>query len=276
LEVLVATGVLAVMVTILFQLFAEGSNAWRMGEKVADVNQGVRTAMDLLVHEASLAVIDTTTNPNLQGMSVVVQRRSTGDQPANDPTPYGVYDELCFVAPVEIGNDVTNCATATSGYRPFCGIRYYVAKAPMVGSQRQQVLGNLTRVIYATANRGGSTTFYNNPWSVGAGIQSNSVVVAENVLSFRVQPAQYDPAQGLRPANAEMFRDMGSDQSKTIDYNSFSGKTPCYPGIYVGLCVVDSRSASRINQLGLNAAVKTVGFQTITNWTLIHFENFKP
>lgn len=276
LEVLVATGVLAVMVTILFALFAEGSNAWRMGEKVADVNQGVRTAMGLIAQEASMAVIDTTTNANLKNLSVVIQLRSAGDQPADDPLPYGRYEDLCFIAPVEIGNDTTNSASATSGYRSYCGVRYYVAKAPPVGNRRSQVLGNLTRVVYTTINKGNLSDFYTSPWSLGAGVQTNSAVIAENVLSFRVQPAQNDPAQGLRPANSQMFSSMNSDQSTTIDYNNFSGKTLCYPGIFVGLCVVDSRTANRINQLGLNTAVKTVGFQASTNWTLIHFESFNP
>ncbi len=276
LEILVATGVLAVMVTILFSLFAEGSNAWRMGEKVADVNQGVRTAMSLITQEAAMAVVDTTSNAALRSLAVVIQKRSSGDQPADDPSPHGVYEDLCFVAPVEIGNDVTNCVLATSGYRSLCGVRYYVAKATPVGNRRAPVLGSLTRVVYSTVNKGSMADFYNNPWSLGSGVTTNSAVVAENVLCFRVQPAQYDTAQGLKPSNAQMFHTMTGDESKEINCNNFSGKTTCYPGLYIGLCVVDSRTASRIDQLGLNAATKTAGFQTYTNWALVHFENFYP
>lgn len=276
LEILVASGVLALMVTILFALFAEGSNAWRMGEKTAEMNQGIRTAMELIIREASMAVIDTNAPPqNLGGLSVVINKNSAGDQPASDPTPLGVYEELCFVAPVEIGNGTTNNAAVT-GYRRFCGVRYYVAKA-VDDSGKGSVLGNLTRVVYKTYTRGSPSIFYNNPWNPGGGVTADSAVIAENVLSFRVQPAQNDPTgQGLKPRNADMFKDMNSDQNVTINYNNFSGKTICYPGLYVGLCVVDSRTANRINEMGLNSASKMAGFYAPTNWTMVRFENFKP
>ena len=275
LEILVASGVLALMVTILFALFNEGANAWRMGEKVAEVNQGIRTAMEVMVREASLAVIDTTTNPQLQGLSVVIQKNSSGDQPATEPSPFGVYEELCFVAPVELGNEATNNVTAAGAYRSLCGVRYYVAKA-VDDSGRQSVLGNLTRVIYQTTTRGTPSSFNNSPWSLGAGVQTNSAVIAENVLCFRVQPAQNDAIQGLKPKNAQMFGSINGDQPLTINYINFSGKNPCYPGVYIGLCVVDSRLASRINAMGLSGVSKTPMFQAATNWTLVHFENFKP
>ena len=274
-----ASGVLALMVTILFALFAEGANAWRMGEKTADVNQGIRVAMELLVREASIAVIDTNQpSPTVQpvsGLRVDINRNSTGDQPASDPSPHGVYEEVCFVAPVELGNQATNNVGASAAYRTLCGVRYYVAKAPEANG-RQSVLGNLVRVIYQPISRGPPAGFYNNPWSSGSGLQTNSAVIAENVLCFRVQPAQNDPTRGLWPANSQMFKDMDSDQQKTIDYKNFSGKNPCYPGIYVGLCVVDSRTAGRINELGLNTAAKMVGFFAATNWTMVRFNNFNP
>lgn len=279
LEVLVATGVLALMVTILFSLFNEGSNAWRMGEKTAEINQGIRTTMELIVREASLAVIDTNQpSPTVQplpGLSVVIEKNSKGEQPATDPSPYGVYEELCFVAPVELGNEATNNITAPIAYRALCGVRYYVAKAPEANG-RQSVLGNLTRVIYQPINRGSPANFYNNPWSAGSGLQTISAVVAENVLCFRVHPAQNDSSQGLKPLNPQMFRDMNADQSKTINYLNFSGKNPCHPGVYVGLCVVDSRMAGRINEMGLSEVAKTSLFNAATNWTLVRFENFNP
>jgi prepilin-type N-terminal cleavage/methylation domain-containing protein len=275
LEILVATGVLGLMVTILFSLFNEGSNAWRIGEKTAEMNQGVRTAMSLIIHEASQAVIDTTTNSNLQGLRVEIQKSSQGDQPASDPAPYGVYEDLCFVAPVEIGNEATNNVTAPNAYRALCGVRYYVAKAPEANG-RQSVLGNLVRVIYQPANRGSPASFYNNPWINGGGMRTNAAVLAENVLCFRVQPAQNDTAQGLKPKSSQMFKSMGSDQDITINYANFSGKPLCYPGIYIGLCVADSRLAGRINEMGLSEVAKTPLFSAATNWTLVRFENFKP
>lgn len=276
LEILVASGVLALMVTILFALFAEGSNAWRMGEKTAEVNQGIRTAMELIVREASQAVIDTNVSQNLQGLSVRINKSSTADNSASDPSPHGTYGEICFVAPVELGNEITNNVVAPVAYRALSGVRYYVAKAVDEDGKRS-VLGNLTRVIYQTVNRGSSTSFYTDPWSLGSGLQTNCAVVAENVLCFRVHPAQNDPTEGLRPRNPQMFRDMGADQSEIINGDRFvSGKNPCYPGVYIGLCVVDSRTASRINEMGLNTAAKMSGFHTITNWTMVHFENFKP
>ncbi|MCX6907630.1 MAG: hypothetical protein NTY01_06260 [Verrucomicrobia bacterium] len=246
-----------------------------MGEKTAEVNQGVRTAMELIVREASLAVIDTNTTSNLQGLSVVISKNSTGDQPATDPSPYGVYEDLCFVAPVELGNEMTNNIAAPVAYRALCGVRYYVAKAPEANG-RQSVLGNLVRVVYQPVSRGSPASFYNNPWSSGSGLQTNSAVIAENVLCFRVQPAQNDTAQGLKPKNTQMFKDMNSDQSLTISYNNFSGKNPCYPGVYVGICVVDSRLAGRINEMGLSDVAKTSLFNAATNWTLVRFENFNP
>ena len=280
-----ATGVLAVMVTILFALFAEGSNAWRMGERVADVNQGVRTAMELIVREASVAVIDTTNQTSLaaqpiQGLSMNIQKTCTictpGDQVAPDPSPHGVYEGITFVAPAELGNETTT-NSATAGYpryRGCCGVSYYVAKAPAVNG-KPVVLGNLTRAVFRSNQGETPFAFYSNPFQ--ANHLASSVVIAENVLCFRVQPAQQDPVQGVKPANPQMFQNPGSDQTLIIGANNFiSGKSPCYPGIYIGLSVVDSRTASRINQLGLEAAAKTAGFQATTNWTLVHFENFKP
>lgn len=276
LEILVASGVLALMVSILFALFAEGSNAWRMGEKTAEINQGVRTAMGLIVQEASLAVIDTNRPPqNRQGLSVVIQKSSQGDEPATEPAPYGVYEDLCFVAPVDLGNEATNNVSNPYAYRSLCGVRYYVAKAPEVNG-RQSVLGNLVRVIYQPANRGSPDSFYNNPWINGGGLKTNSAVIAENVLCFRVQPAQLDSAQGLKPKNSQMFKSMGSDQDITINHNNFSGQSLCYPGIYVGLCVADSRMAGRINEIGLSEVAKTPLFSAATNWTLVRFETFRP
>jgi len=282
LEVLVATGVLALMVTILFALFNEGSNAWRMGEKTAEVNQGVRTAMELIVREASLAVVDISTNMQLQGLSVVMQKNSTGERPASSPSPYGVYEELCFAAPVELGNETTNTAINAIGYRALCGVRYYVAQVPAVGGERPSVLGNLIRVVYYTSSKSQTTPdLYKSSWWQGgipAGTMTNSAVLAENVLTFRVQPAQFTKgdAQGVRPyTDTLLFADMNSDLPYfQINSGNFSGKSPSCPGIYVGLCVVDSRLASRINHLGLDGASKTVGFQTTTNWTLVHFENY--
>lgn len=275
LEILVASGVLALMVSILFALFAEGSNAWRMGEKTAEINQGVRTAMELIVREASQAIIDTTTNSNLQGLRVEISKSSQGDQPAAEPAPYGVYEDLCFVAPVELGNEATNNVSNPYAYRSLCGVRYYVAKAPEVNG-RQSVLGNLVRVIYQPTSRGSPASFYNNPWINGGGLKTNSAVIAENVLCFRVQPAQLDSAQGLKPKNSQMFKSMGSDQDVTVNCQNFSGKSPCYPGIYVGLCVADSRMAGRINEIGLSEVAKTPLFSAATNWTLVRFETFKP
>lgn len=274
LEVLVATGVLALMVTILFALFNEGSNAWRMGEKAAEVNQGVRTAMDLMIRETSLAVIDTTTNSQLKGLAVAIEKSATGETPATDPSPYGVYEELRFVAPVELGNDTTNTAYGGSGYRAFCGVRYYVAKGPEVNG-RQSVLGNLIRVVYRTAQKGSPGSFYSNPWSLGVGIQTNTTVLAENVLTFRVQPAVRDSVQGVAPDNKQMFKDMNSDQKRYITSSEIANYTN-YVGVYIGLSVVDSRLAGRINELGLESVSKTSLFNATTNWTLARFENYKP
>lgn len=278
LEILVASGVLALMVTILFALFAEGSNAWRMGEKTAEINQGIRTAMELIVREASMAVVDTTTNSNLNGLRVDINRNPTGEQSASDPSPHGVYEELCFVAPVELGNEAINNVSVSSAYRTLCGVRYYVVKAPEANG-RQSVLGNLMRVIYQPIGRGSPASFYKDPWSCGSGLQTNSAVIAENVLCFRVHPAQNDTAQGLRPLNPQMFKDMDSDVSFKIDSIKFDSKligNKWYPGLYVGLCVVDSRMAGRINELGLNTAAKMAGFYAATNWTMVRFENFNP
>lgn len=274
LEVLVATGVLALMVTILFALFSEGSNAWRMGEKTAEVNQGVRTAMDLLIREVSLAVIDRTTNSQLRGLSVVIEKSSSAESKANDPTPCGVYEELRFVAPVQMGNETTNTAYGSSGYRSLCGVRYHVAKAPEAGGVRP-VLGNLVRTIYYTTRKGSPSSFYDNPWSLGTGIETNSMLLAENVLTFRVQPAERDAVQGLVPAERQMFKDMGSDRSWPPITSSSGANYTNYPGVYIGLCIVDSRLASRINQLGLQTVAASPMFQTATNWTLVRFESLK-
>ncbi|MFZ2639382.1 MAG: type II secretion system protein [Verrucomicrobiia bacterium] len=278
LEILVASGVLALMVTILFALFAEGSNAWRMGERTAEINQTVRTAMDLIIRDVSLAIVDTnqpsTTVQPIQGLSVVISKTSAGESPASDPTPYGVYEELRFVTPVAIGNEITNNITRASAYRALCGVRYYVTKA-VDDSGKESVLGNLTRVVYRPITRGDPTSFYNDPWA--AGHLTNSAVIAENVLCFRVHPAQKDTAAGLKPRNSQMFKDMDADQDLTINNNNFiNSRDPCYPGVYIGLSVVDSRQAVRINQTGLSGAAKSSQFYAATNWTLVHFENFKP
>lgn len=275
LEILVASGVLALMVTILFSLFNEGSNAWRMGEKTAEVNQGVRTAMDLLIRETSLAVIDTTTNTQLKGLAVVIEKNSSAEDKATDPTPHGAYEELRFAAPVELANETTNTAYGTSGYRAFCGVRYYVATAPEVGGIKP-VLGNLTRTIYYTVRKDPSLSFFSDPWSTSGGIRTNCMVLAENVLSFRVQPAVRDAQQGLVPANREMFKDMASDSSWPPITSSSGANYTNYLGVYIGLCVVDARTASRINDMGLNMASKMAGFYTTTNWTMVRFESSKP
>jgi hypothetical protein len=245
-----------------------------MGEKAAESNQGVRTAMDLMVRETSLAVIDTTTNSQLKGLGVAIEKSSTGDSPATDPSPYGVYEELRFVAPVELGNDTTNTAYGGSGYRPLCGVRYYVTKAPEANG-RQPVLGNLMRVVYATSKKGPPGSFYNDPWSLSGGIQTNITVMAENVLAFRVQPAVRDTSQGVAPENKQMFKDMNSDQSKYITSSQGANYTN-YVGVYIGLSVADSRLTSRINELGLETVAKTSLFNAPTNWTLARFENYKP
>lgn len=274
LEILVASGVLALMVTILFALFAEGSNAWRMGERTAEINQTVRTAMDLIIRDVSLAAVDTNVSETLEGLSVAIRKNSTEDRRADDPTPYGVYEEIRFVAPVALGNEITNNIARPSAYRVLCGVRYYVAKA-VDDSGKESILGNLTRVVYQPNARGDPALFYRDPWA--AGLQTNSAVIAENVLCFRVHPAQKDAAEGLRPRNAQMFRDMDADQDLTINGAKFiSASNPCYPGVYVGLCIVDSRQATRINQTGLSGAAKSSQFFAATNWTLVHFENFKP
>jgi prepilin-type N-terminal cleavage/methylation domain-containing protein len=282
LEVLVATGVLALMVTILFSLFAEGSNAWRLGERRADVNQGMRIALGMIAREASLAVISTNQANQLAGLAVNIHRPATGDDPAPSSSTQGACEELCFVAPVDIGNEATN-----DTYRALCGVRYYVAKAPPVGGQPAPVLGNLMRVLYKTYPQGGAKStgqfsLYATDWSLGgvpAGCYSNSTVIAENVLSFRVQPARYDQQYALMPLNNSMFSDMKSDMAFVINASTFqlvnNEASPSYPGLVIGLCVVDSRLASLINKVGLDNAGKMQGFLTTTNWVVIHFENYK-
>ena len=278
LEILVASGVLALMVTILFALFNEGSNAWRMGERTAEINQSVRTAMDLIIRDVSLAIIDTNqssaTVQSIPGLKVEIRKSSSASHVAGAPTPYGVYEEICFAAPVAIGNEITNNVTQPNPYLAVCGVRYYVAKA-VDDSGKESVLGSLTRVVYRPATRGNPASFYNDPWA--ANLQTNSAVIAENVLCFRVAPAQRDASAGLAPRNSQMFKDMDADQDSTINYNNFtSGRDPCYPGVYIGLCVLDNRQAARINQIGLSGMAKSAQFFAPTNWTLIHFENFKP
>lgn len=279
LEILVASGVLALMVTILFALFNEGSNAWKMGEKTAEINQSIRTAMDLIIRDVSLAVIDTnqpsSTVESIRGLSVEIRKTSSESRTANVPSPYGVYEEICFSAPVALGNEITNNIARPNPYRAICGVRYYVAKATD-DSGTESVLGNLVRVVYRPNGRDNNpASFYNDPWA--SGLQTNSAVIAENVLCFRVHPAKKDSSAGLSPNNPQMFRDMDADQELTINYNTFTtSRDPCYPGVYVGLCVVDSRLAARINQIGLSGMAKSAQFSAPTNWTLIHFENFKP
>ena len=284
LEVLVATGVLAVMVTILFALFAEGSNAWQMGERRADVNQGMRTALGMIARDASLAVIATNNQPPMAGLVVDMETTPKGDSSAAPPTPYGVFEEVCFVAPIEAGNETTN-----DTYRALCGVRYYVATAPVIPGQQPPVLGNLTRVLYKTdpmGPKGGAFSLYATPWYLQGGhppdCYTNIAVIAENVLSFRVQPGQYNAQYVMTPYNATMFKDMNSDTPYRIDYKSFGPNFVTagdiglnFPGIYVGLCVVDIRTASRINKLGLSTVTKMAGFQATTNWVTVHFENYR-
>ena len=275
LEVLVATGVLAIMVTILFQLFAEGSNAWRMGERTAEVNQGVRTAMSWIVRDVSLAVVDTNVATALNGLAVSFSKSAQGKDPANDPNPYGAYDELAFVAPVDSGNETTNNAVQNA-YRPLCGVRYYVAKAPAEGG-RAPILGNLTRVVHLANDKSSAPfTVYNTEWwkSPDPTGMTNSAVLAENVLAFRVHPARLDLAhpQGIRPENEQMFRDPGADVDRTVNHQNYDQ----YAGVYVGLCVVDARLASRIDQIGLSQMARSPQFHAYTNWVLVRFENFKP
>ena len=283
LEVLVATGVLAVMVTILFALFAEGSNAWQMGERRADVNQGLRTTLGMIVRDASLAVIDTNQPPLWQqGLSVTIRKNAMGEFAASNPDPAGTFEELCFVAPIDAGNELTN-----DTYRALCGVRYYVHTAPVIPGQQPPVLGNLMRVVYKSNPLAKSPnqpfSIYATDWSASAALPNdcytNAAVIAENVLSFRVQPAQYNAQYMLQPINSSLFRDLNSDGSYRINYGQFvsygSEPSPNYPGLYVGLCVVDGRTASRINKIGLGAMLKSVGFQTTTNWVTVRFENYK-
>jgi hypothetical protein len=135
---------------------------------------------------------------------------------------------------------------------------------------------------------------YNTEWWTGGvplGTQTNTAVLAENVLTFRVQPMEIDNTRGVKMANQTMFRNMNSDR----DYE-FGGIKPGepdtwqrvnwgagwgnnnrwmlrYPALVVGLCVVDRRLADRINSMGLDEAAQTRDFQTVTNWTTVYFEN---
>ncbi|MBI5394050.1 MAG: type II secretion system protein [Verrucomicrobia bacterium] len=279
LEMLVATGVLAVMVSILFALFAQGSAAWRQGERQSDLNQTARLALDLFTRDAMLAVIDTNQPiSGLQpmiGLCVVIRRNPSSGRPspASD-TQYGHYSDIHFVAPTTVGNRATNDA-----YRPLCGIRYYVAEAKKPNGDRSE-MGELIRTIYRSNEKSTSVfSIYGKPWWGGtapAGTFATNAVLAENVLSFRIQPLKSNATFGLAPADINMFKDLNADKDYTINYD-VNDQTRSYrtnPGLIVGLAVVDRRLADRINEVGLKQAAESPNFLVKTNWATVYFGSF--
>jgi prepilin-type N-terminal cleavage/methylation domain-containing protein len=283
LEMLVATGVLAIMVSLLFALFAQGSSAWRQGERVADVNQNMRLALDTFARDAALAIIDTN-QPGagiqpLKGLCVVIRRSPSGGQPSPaEDTQYGHYSDVFFVAPTFLGNGPTN-----DTFRAMCGIRYYVSAAQRPDGKRSE-LGDLRRVIFRADSKSGSPySIYDTEWwdsSRPSGTETNSVVLAENVLSFRIQPLQsnqYFSTRGLAPADPTMFQDLNSDKNYTINYE-LNDKERSYranPGLIVGVAIVDRRLADRINQTSLKEAAGGRDFIVTTNWATVYFQGYR-
>jgi len=283
LEMLVATGVLAIMVSLLFALFAQGSNAWRQGEKVADVNQSTRLVLDTFARDAALAIIDTNQPTGsvqpLKGLCVVIRRNPSGGQPSPaQDTPYGHYSDVFFVAPTSLGNGPTN-----DTYRAMCGVRYYVSTAQRPDGKRSE-LGDLRRVIFRADTKSGSPySIYDTEWwdsSKPMGTETNSVVLAENVLSFRLQPLQsnqYYSARGYAPADPNMFQDLNADKNYVINYE-INDKTRSYqanPGLIVGVAIVDRRLADRINQTSLKEVAGSRDFIVSTNWATVYFHGYR-
>lgn len=281
LEMLVATGVLAVMVSLLFGLFAQGSGAWRQGERIADVNQTARLALDTFARDLALAVVDTNQSSGgiepLKGLCVVIRRNPSGGQPSPaEDTQYGHYSDVFFVAPTALGNGPTN-----DTYRAMCGIRYYVAKTTRPDGKRSE-LGELRRVVFRADAKTSSYSIYDTEWwdsSKPAGTETNSVVLAENVLSFRLQPLQSNQlfsTRGLQPADPTMFNDLNADKNYTINYE-INNKDRSYranPALIVGLAIVDRRLADRINQTSLREAANSRDFLVTTNWATAYMHGY--
>jgi hypothetical protein len=281
---LVATGVLAIMVSLLFSLFAQGSGAWRQGERMADVNQSTRLVLDTFARDAALAVIDTNSPTGsvqpMKGLCVVIKRNPSGGRPSPaQDTDYGHYSDIHFVAPTTMGNGPTN-----NTYRLMCGIRYYVSAAERPDGKRSD-LGELRRVVYRADAKAGTAAYsiYDTEWwtsSKPPGTTTNSVVLAENVLSFRIQPLQSNSTyatRGFAPANLNMFKDLNADKPYTINYE-VNDKDRSYrttPGLIVGLAVVDRRLADRINQTSLKEVAGGRDFMVTTNWATVYFQGFK-
>ncbi len=290
LEMLVATGVLAVMVSILFGLFAQGSAAWRHGERQSDLNQTARLALDIFARDAMMAVIDTNQPASglkpMPGLCVTIRTSPSGGQPSPaSSTQYGSFSDIFFVAPTTLGNQAAN----NNAYRALCGIRYYVAQTTKSDGGRSD-LGQLIRTLYRsnTKTSGGSGfSLYNTKWWESGqpdGTTTTNAVLAENVLSFRIQPLQsnatYYTSQGLAPAAPAMFKNLTGDKDHTINYidakTDYKKSYQSNPGLIVGMAVVDRRLADRINEVGLKQAAEGRDFLVKTNWVTVFFGSYGP
>ena len=270
---LVATGVLALLVTILFAIFAQGANAWALGERQADIAQGTRLALDLLGREATLAMVDTNSLP-LQGLAL--QRNSPGKlfslgRLGMDMT----YDEVLFVAPTEVGNEIPT--TVTRPYRLVSGLHYFVEDPVKLGlatraDGKSPLLPSLMRRMLRTDSTGGRKLhrpaqfgLYDAAWfnstAAPAGTTNTFNVVADNVTYFAVQLLPRNPA--VSPPGGD---------AKVTDMST-------YIGLRIGLSLVDRRTMTRIEEVGKLPGSDWQNYMrqnvhTTTNWATIYFQGY--
>jgi type II secretory pathway pseudopilin PulG len=271
LEMLVATGVLALMVTILFSLFAQGSAAWSTGEKRADEFQGSRLALQLISRELSTAVVDSS-RPG-SGCQVFIRALSVPGvfEDSDVRKREAQYCEVNFLAPTELGNEWPT--TTSTPYRMVCGVRYLVDFPPPTSSAPRPQLPSLIREVLVSnvkATRPSQFSLYDAEWwgrGTPPGTVKTSVVIVDNVKKFIVNPIRVLPSGELLP---EPVQPGGQARIDNLSQ---------YAGVEIGVSLVDRRTASRINEAARTANIgsrwrELIPLQTTTNWTTAFIQTY--
>ena len=247
LEVLVATAVLALMMTFLFNLLGSSAKLWEIGNKKIEAAQAARVGLNIMAKDLKSAFAGNMTNYSSSGSTFYNIAPFIGVDSSNS----AITGTLTGDASVALGSDqifgVRLTSDSSNPYEQFGYQCVYVTKTDGFDNMRDKryylVCQNIPDAFYFKGSNP-SSTWYNNPAS------SQNYPIVDNCirLKFSYYGNQTSLTDQIIANGTRSFTPNG-----TWSANATTAHLPL--GVLVTLSVIDSKTAEKIAAIKGNTAL---------------------
>ena len=285
-EILVATAILSILMAIMFGILQQTSAGWQAANRRVEASQVARLAMDQIasdlencvaVAQANVALPrlgGTTTNYAYgfvhanQASAVQSWLVSSGDIKISEPNDY-IFVVTPYLPSLNLGTGdlcevgyIPIFVSKQDGYSTMRGGRYVLLRhMPLQFSAGNETVTNAQPVndFITQAN------WHETPTGVST---TNRVPFVDNCLKFNVQ-FFYTNSGGVLVTNATWGKPTVTGANASWVGNP-AGIQGLPLGAVITMCVVDERSAERLNRLSSGNALSAAVISSIpTNWSAV-------